>query len=194
MLDDPFGDGDMEVDYGDVLVLRGVIKIVIAIIALQQGYELDFDTDMTFNDPMVTIQTFLFDHMSFLSLAEGQTQFGEFGEVEAQIDAALADFEAAVASITMEPDSGAGQDNDFIRIDDPVEAQALVDNVKMVWESKITPPGSDGVFFRIDRFLDGVDFRGPPNLLPPFVGDTPGEYPFEYPDPTFNDVVSLPPM
>jgi hypothetical protein len=191
MLDDPFGDGDMDVDYSDVLVLRGAIKIVIAIIALQQAYDLDFDSDETFNNSMETIETFLAGNTSFLSLASEQTQLGE---LETLIESALVDFETAVASIPMEPDSGAGQDNDFIRINDQFEAEQQIAIVRSAWDDRMfTDPMGGGPIYRIDVFLMGIDFRtpppfDPPGLLPPFTGDTPGDFP----DPTFKGVVVPP--
>ena len=77
VLDDPLGDGQMEVDYGDVLAFRGTLKTILGILEIQRAYDLDMDVDMTVNDMGMTTQKFLAENPLLLSISPGQFQLDQ---------------------------------------------------------------------------------------------------------------------
>jgi hypothetical protein len=178
IIEDPFGEGDVEVDYGDVLALRGTFKVMIGLIEFHRAYDLGMDVDATVNDDTTTTQDFLSDNPAFLSLAVGQTQLAQ---AKATFISALADIDLAVETINNETDP---QLDDFITVDDPIEAEAQLARANQA----VMDDGfmNDGATFDLNVLFDvGVDFRNP-NRLPPFQGDDAIGL---FPDPTFGGAV-----
>lgn len=190
-------DGATDIDYGDVLFLRGVYKSMLAAIATQRAYDLDGDVDAIYNsnndaDPSndVAVEDFLAgDGATFLSL----TDASKLGEAKNYLTAsALDDFIEAIDVIEGETDD---QLDDLVTVDtlggDPAQArQTLLDIKKSILDGP-TLIGSTGTELDLQRFFDtGVDFRSPtPGLLPPFTGNNVSGL---FPDPTFDGVVLQP--
>jgi hypothetical protein len=190
-----------ESDYGDVLFLSGTYKGMLASIATQMAYDLDGDVAQIYNTNHdgdltndITVQSFLSDpaNASFLSLADKTM----LAEAKTYLTAsALDDFSAAIDEIQAETDP---QDDDLVTLDaigDPDLAKAKIAQVKAsILNGPTTVPigskGSKNAMLDLKHFFDdGVDFRSPSPLLPPFSGNNVSGF---FPDATFEGVVTLP--
>jgi hypothetical protein len=184
--------GQTESDYGDVLFLLGSCKSLLASIATQMAYDLDADIDEIHNsnhdlDPSndISVQGFLSDHATFLSLANAT----KLTEAKNYLSAsALDDFSAAIDEIVAESDD---QLDDLVTIDkigDPVLAKQKIEQVKQSILTGSTTVGSAMIDLK-HFFDDGVDFRSPSQLLPTFSGNNVAGL---FPDPSFDGVVQQP--
>jgi hypothetical protein len=186
VLTNPIDQSEVEVDYSDVLVLRGALKSMLAAIAVLRAYDLDADVDTIVNTA-VTAETFVASDATFLTLNDRT----KLAEAKARLaSGAIDDLKAAINSVRAETDN---QSNDLITLDtleDPTGAEALafLDSVAQSIASGATAVGDKTLDLK--RFFDtGVDFRSPVNLLPALAGnDVAGLLP----DPTFAGVVVSP--
>ena len=183
---DPMDSTQVESDYGDVLVLRGVFKILLASIATQRAYDLDTDIDDIANSN-TTIEDFLSGNTTFL----GQPDLNKLAEAKSYLTGgAIADFKDAIDFIKMEE---ADQGDDLVTLDllgDPtgVSAKAKLDQVEYSLLNGDAPVGS--VTLDLQHFFDdGVNFRSPSTLLPPFTGNSVSG---DFPDPSFDGVIVSP--
>jgi hypothetical protein len=183
---DPMDNTQVESDYGDVLVLRGFFESLLASIATQRAYDLDVDVDDIKNNN-TTVQAFLAGNTTFLSLAD-KTKLAEAKTY--LTNGAVDDFTAAIDFILgEEPD----QSNDLITLDllgDPTgaTAKAKLDQLMTSLVSGATAVGSATLDLK-HFFDDGVDFRSPSDLLPPFAGNSVAGL---FPDATFDGVIVSP--
>jgi len=198
----PVGGGPVESDFGDVLILRGVFKSLLAAIATQRAYDLDADIDEISNSNHdlvvtndITIEDFLLNNSNFMSLADT----AKLTEARNYLTAsALDDFDLAIDTILAETDP---QDDDLITLEsqlkrnllsDPAGAEAKV-KIAQARDSILNGATTVGkTMLDLQHFFDvGVDFRNPApgGLLPPFSGNRAAG---PFPDPTFDGVVLLP--
>jgi hypothetical protein len=183
---DPMDGTQVESDYGDVLVLRGTFKSLIASIATQRAYDLDADVDDIVNSN-VTIQDFLAGNATFLSLDDT----AKLTEAKDYLTSgAIDDFKDAIDVIKGEVDD---QSDDLVTLDllgDPTgaTAKAKLDQVMTSLLSGATMVGK--ATLDLQRFFDhGVDFRSPSDLLPAFTGNSVAGL---FPDATFDGVIVSP--
>lgn len=183
---DPMDSTQVESDYGDVLVLRGVFKILLASIATQRAYDLDTDIDDIANSN-TTIEDFLSGNTTFL----GQPDINKLAEAKSYLTGgAIADFKDAIDFIKMEETD---QGDDLVTLDllgDPtgVSAKEKLDQVEDSLLNGDAPVGS--VTLDLQHFFDdGVNFRSPSTLLPPFTGNSVSG---DFPDPSFDGVIVSP--
>lgn len=186
MWTNPMDNTQVESDYGDVLVLRGTFKSLLASIATQRAYDLDADIDDIKNG-YTTVQDFLAGNTTFLSLADPT----KLAEAKSHLtNGAILDFTAAIDVIKAEVDN---QLDDLVTLDllgDPTgaTAKAKLDQVMTSLVSGATMVGKTTLDLK-HFFDDGVDFRSPSNLLPPFAGNSVAGL---FPDPTFDGVIVSP--
>jgi len=184
---DPMDGTQVESDYGDVLVLRGTFKSLIASIATQRAYDLDADIDDIANNN-VTVQDFLAGNATFLSL-DDTTKLTEAKNY--LTSGAIVDFKDAIDVIKGEVDD---QSDDLVTLDllgDPtgVTAKAKLDQVMTSLLNGATMVGKATLDLK-HFFDDGVDFRSPtPGLLPMFSGNSVAGL---FPDATFDGVIVSP--
>jgi len=183
---DPIDGTQVESDYGDVLVLRGTFKSLIASIATQRAYNLNADVDDIVNSN-VTIQDFLAGNATFLSLDDT----AKLTEAKDYLTSgAIVDFKDAIDVIKGEIDD---QSDDLVTLDllgDPTgaTAKAKLDQLMTSLQSGETMVGK--ATLDLQRFFDhGVDFRSPSNLLPAFTGNSVAGL---FPDATFDSVIVSP--
>ncbi len=177
-VDNPLADEVMEVDYGDVLILRAALRMLVASIDFQQAYNLDVDIDAE-QEADTTIEALLEVHPDFLALRDNTDPLADSKQ---NIESALDELEAGINFIALETDS---QIDDFITIDPTEIAEALdwVAQAKLAFSTgeytadEFTP---DEFTLSIFTLFNGVDFRNPtPGLLPPYIGDNRGCFPDE---------------
>ena len=184
---DPMDNTQVESDYGDVLVLRGAFKSLLASIATQRAYDLDADVDDIANS-YITIEDFLAGNITFLSLAD-KTKLAEAKNY--LTNGAIDDFKDAIDVINGEVDD---QTNDLVTLDllgDPTgaTAKAKLDQVMTSLVAGATMVGSSTTLDLKHFFDDGVNFRSPSELLPPFTGNSVAGL---FPDATFDNVIVSP--
>jgi hypothetical protein len=186
MWTNPMDNTQVESDYGDVLVLRGIFKSLLASIATQRAYDLDADVDDIKNSNS-TVQDFLAGNTTFLSLADP----AKLAEAKSYLTSgAIVDFKDAIDVIKGEVDD---QTDDLVTLDllgDPsgATAKAKLDQLMTSLVSGATMVGSAMIDLK-HFFDDGVDFRSPSDLLPPFAGNSVAGL---FPDPTFDGVIVSP--
>ena len=183
-----------ESDYGDVLFLRGSYKSMLASIAMQMAYDLDADIDEIHNsnhdldlNNNITVENFVTNNTVFLGLADTTKLMEAKNYLTAS---ALDDFDAAIDEIVAETDD---QLDDLVTIDmigDPTLAKQKIAQVKESILNGATTVGQGMLDLR-HFFDDGVDFRSPSDLLPPFNGNKVAGL---FPDPTFDQVILQPDM
>ena len=182
----PVDNTQVESDYGDVLVLRGTFKSLLASIATQRAYDLDVDVDQIKNSN-TTVQEFLAGNITFLSLVDK----ARLAEAKSYLTSgAIIDFKDAIDVINGEVDD---QTDDFVTLDllgDPTgaTAKAKLDQLMDSLVNGETVVGSATINLK-HFFDDGVDFRSPSDLLPPFAANSVAG---PFPDPTFDGVIVSP--
>jgi len=179
---EPFDDETVESDYGDVLFFRAVLKGTLALVQVQNAYDLEADIAATANNDKTTEQ-FLIDEASFLSLAAAPG--ADLSAAETNISSGLDDLDAAIDWMDQETDN---QDDDFISLGsaditqakaDIADVKASLSGARLVGDNNQDP--NDDFTLDMSPFFAGLDFRAP-NLLPPFTGNNPSGL---FPDPTF---------
>ena len=180
----PFDYETVESDFGDVLFFRAVLKGTLALMYIQNDYDLEADIAATANNDK-TIEQFLNDEANFLGLAASPGS--DLTDGMNTGDSALDDLDAAIDWMDQETDN---QDDDFISLGsaniiqakaDIADAKASLSGPTVVGDNNKNPDNA----FTLDMsvFFAGLDFRTP-NLLPPFTGNN-HSVPGFFPDPTF---------
>ncbi len=175
---EPVDDDTVESDYGDVLFFRAVLKGTLALMYVQNAYDLEADIAATENNDK-TIQQFLSDEANFLGLAAAPGT--DLTDGMNTSSSGHDDLDAAIDWMDQETDL---QDDDFISLGDatPTEiSEAKLDIADA--KASLSGPTTVNNSFTLDMsiFFAGLDFRTP-NFLPPFADDKPSGF---FPDPAF---------
>ncbi len=176
-----------EIDYRDVLVLRSALRTAVAATLIQSAYDLDTDIDAELNDPANTIESFLEDNSSFLSLLDASP----LSIAKIELGQAADDLLAAIDGIQAETDD---QTDDLITLlnatpEEIEEAKADIldfknslDGPVLVLDNEVPADPTNDFTLDLSKFFAGLNLR---DFLPPFAGDQVGGL---FPDPTFNGV------
>jgi len=182
---EPFDDETVESDYGDVLFFRAVLRGNLALMHVQNAYDLEADIAFTANNDR-TIQQFLTDEPNFLGLAAAPG--ADLTAAETAISSALDDLDDAIDWMDQETDL---QDDDFISLGNATATE--ISEAKLdIASAKDSLSGLTqvrAITLNMSLFFTGLDFRndGPlgGSLLPPFTGNDPSGF---FPDPTFTNI------
>jgi hypothetical protein len=172
---EPLDRTNVESDFGDVLVLRGLYKFMLATIDIGNSYDNDIDIDNASNAPHIEALLNSNPNLLKLSNTKGLPRAQNF------LSEASDDTLDAIDWIQLVTD---GQNNDWISIPPDVTTNEIneAECVVNIYKTSLTGPVSvDNGILNLSKFFDGIDLR---SLIPPFNEDTPGFFP----DPTFDNV------
>jgi hypothetical protein len=164
-------------DYGDALLLSGLLRTIIANIEVERAYNLNVDIDdISNNDP--TIQEVLAGNSTLF----GSPDLAKLAEAKASLTSALSRLSSAIDSITLETDD---QSDDLFTLDqsqDPIELKTWINQTQSSIAGGTTNIGKASVDLR-SLFDNGVVLDE--TTIPEYIGDEL----VTYPDPTFGGVI-----
>lgn len=169
----PHGNDEVEFDYADVLAVKAGMHALLAVLQIQDSYDVDMDIDEAANNENTTIESILAGNADLLTLKTGH----QLAAARTNLSNAIDSISAAVSAIVSETDP---QGNDFINLAD-VSAEEIadfretlaiardaVDSPPTTVDDKQTADTGDDVILNSVYFFDGLNLRA---MLPPFSGD-----------------------
>ena len=192
---EPVVNKQVDVDYGDVLILKAALEGMAAAIDYQYAYNLDANVADEVNAPNNTIEDFLGRNSSFLTYDNSHST--ALSDAKTETIAMLGDLYNAIDNISKETDD---QSDDLITLPSQMTQQdiddikAKIGNLKnciisgkkeCTIQNHGTSDTSDDIILDMSIPFSGIDIR---DLLPPFNGNTPGLFP----DPSLDDFVVQP--
>ena len=186
---EPWDGTSVESDFGDILVFSALAKGGLALLLMQDAYDLDADIDFEANnEESRTKQDFLNDNPNFGTL----TNTGNLNTARNYLDDGANDLDAAIAWMDAESDN---QDNDFINLgdadaqeiqedrDDLTTAKQCLFGQCTVDDNETVGDTSDDTILDFSNFFSpGINLRA---LLPTIAGDDPTGF---LPDPYMDGV------
>lgn len=179
----------VQVDYSDVLILRGLYRAMLSVALLQRNYDLDLDFTRWSGLADLDIEGVLERYPGFLSLVDDPVGNRP---AEWSLRAGLRDLRDGLLAARDEVAGGDPQDDElFALVDGHVRLPALLTPAPVTFSEPLiaalqasldgpAPVPTDGPGQRAAALLDlgvlfrGLDFRNPsPGLLPPFDGNRP---------------------
>jgi hypothetical protein len=175
-----FDGNSVESDYGDVLMIRALLKGSLASIDIGNALNINADIDAEDNNTNNNIQQFLANNTNFLTL--GANPLPLLASAKTQTNSGLDDLTSAINAIRAETDN---QNNDFINLGnmtppeineallDIADAKATMDGATVMQDNDI-PTGNEFIL-NMSPFFAGL--INPRPLLPPFTANIPGMFP-----------------
>ena len=178
-----FFEGTVDLDYGDVLIVRAAMKSTLASLLIAHAYDLDFDTGrylVLFAGDSLTTERFLDENPGFLLLNMDKSPLDLLSDASGHIAESLDDLDAGINSIQNEVDD---QSDDLITLEGMTTGEiAGARNIIAVAKTCLSGPcilsdNGTPLDSSDDAIIDLTYFFGPRgtqdlrDILPPFSGN-----------------------